>query len=111
MAESAAKEAKHCGSRRAPQARPRSIVGAMIPLPRLILIAVAALSAGPLAAEIKTAYRCTDEHGAIAFQDKPCRNDQKSQSFEYERAPPPPVDAEAPAQEPVAAAPPAPEPR
>uniref|UniRef100_UPI0021478921 hypothetical protein n=1 Tax=Tahibacter caeni TaxID=1453545 RepID=UPI0021478921 len=36
---------------------------------------------------------------------------QKSQSFEYERAPPPPVDAEAPAQEPVAAAPPAPEPR
>ncbi|WP_386067969.1 DUF4124 domain-containing protein [Tahibacter sp. UC22_41] len=80
-------------------------------LPRLALIAAAGLSAGPLAAATKTAYRCTDEHGAIAFQDKPCRNDQKSQSFEYEPAPPPPaVDAETAPEEPVAAAPESPEP-
>lgn len=81
-------------------------------LPRLVLIAAAALAAGPLAAATKTAYRCTDEHGAIAFQDKPCRGDQKSQSFEYEPAPPPPpAEAQEPVpEEPTAAMPPPPEP-
>ena len=37
-------------------------------------------------------YRCTDASGAVSFQDRPCRSDQQSRSFEYERPPPPPPE-------------------
>ncbi|HSX58978.1 MAG TPA: DUF4124 domain-containing protein [Tahibacter sp.] len=90
----------------------------MTTLLRLLLIAAAgAASAGPAAAATNTGYRCTDANGTVSFQDKPCRSDQQSRSFEYDRAPPPPPEeivaedgTTVPADEPVAAAPARPEP-
>lgn len=64
----------------------------MTTLPRLVLIAAAYAGTGPAVAASNTGYRCTDASGAISFQDKPCRADQQSRSFEYERAPPPPPE-------------------
>lgn len=64
----------------------------MTTLPRLVLIAAACAGTGPAFAASNTGYRCTDAGGAVSFQDKPCRADQQSRSFEYERTPPPPPE-------------------
>ncbi|MBL8299494.1 MAG: DUF4124 domain-containing protein [Rhodanobacteraceae bacterium] len=56
---------------------------------RLALIATACTSAGTAVAASNTGYRCTDANGAVSFQDKPCRGDQQSHAFEYQRNPPP----------------------
>lgn len=67
----------------------------MTTLSRFVLIAAACASTGTAVAASNTGYRCTDANGAVSFQDKPCRGDQQSRSFEYERnPPPPPEDAE-----------------
>jgi len=93
----------------------------MSTLTRLVLIAAACACTGSAAAapnptaNTNIGYRCTDANGAVSFQDRPCRGDQKSSSFEYERTPPPPPEeavpvdgAEAPVEQ--AAAPARPEP-
>lgn len=89
----------------------------MSTLTRLVLIAAACLGSAPGAAapnptaNTNVGYRCTDANGAVSFQDRPCRSDQQSSSFQYERTPPPeeatPVDG-APVEQ--AATPPRPEP-
>lgn len=67
----------------------------MTTLLRLALIAAACVSTGSAIAASNTGYRCTDANGAVSFQDKPCRSDQQSRAFEYERTPPPPPEGEA----------------
>lgn len=67
----------------------------MTTLSRFVLIAAACASTGTAVAASNTGYRCTDANGAVSFQDRPCRDDQQSRAFEYERnPPPPPEDAE-----------------
>lgn len=74
----------------------------MSTLTRFVLIAAACASASPAFAAPNTTpntnvgYRCTDASGAVSFQDRPCRSDQQSRPFEYERTPPPPPDEIAP---------------
>lgn len=75
-------------------------------LPRLILAAVSLLAA-PGAAATQTAYRCTDAQGRIAFQDRPCRRDEQSHAFEYQRQAPASAAQVEIEPEPVAPAPPA----
>ena len=82
------------------------------PLLHMLSPIVAVLVAGPLAAT--DVYKCTNGHGDVAFQDRPCAADaQQSQLHLADPAPAPPLVTKEPAAAAPAPAPsqPAPRPR
>ena len=61
----------------------------------LLLMLIALMPATSLAA---TAYKCVDAHGAVSFQDQPCRAGAKQQEIRLKEFAPPPEPPATPAE-------------
>jgi hypothetical protein len=54
------------------------------------------IALSPAASHAATAYKCVDRHGAVSFQDQPCRTGTKQQTIRLQEFAPPPEAPAAP---------------